>query len=62
MCRSRRALGNAGLKPFELVQLANLCPTDADQAKTLIPSLQNRDDDQLQVMLNELASLKQFSR
>merc|ERR1712192_263617 len=37
-----------GLQDFEIAQLGNLCPDDAEEAKTLIPSLQ----------LNELPSQK----
>merc|ERR1712048_89877 len=29
-----------GLQEFEIAQLGNLCPDDAEEAKTLIPSLQ----------------------
>lgn len=66
------------LKQFEVAQLANLCPSDAEEAKALIPrsvsmfcsmvtmlmpatySLASRDDDALQLILNELAALRRF--
>ncbi|KAM0748867.1 hypothetical protein T439DRAFT_327370 [Meredithblackwellia eburnea MCA 4105] len=43
---------------FELAQLANLCPADADEAKSLIPSLSEMDDDVLQPILNDLNAFK----
>lgn len=77
------------LRQFEVAQLANLCPGDVEEAKSLIPryalpvvggcihnqlmlsllpyrtlvlrcSLATRDDDALQVQLNELAALRRF--
>lgn len=59
----RKALQkDSSLRQFEIAQLANLCPNDAEEAKALIPSLQARDDDVLQLQLNELAALRAFSR
>ncbi|KAK9895105.1 hypothetical protein P389DRAFT_197170 [Cystobasidium minutum MCA 4210] len=51
---------DSSLRQFEVAQLANLCPGDVDEAKSLIPSLAARDDDALQVQLNELAALRRF--
>ncbi|KAK4705339.1 DNA-directed RNA polymerase II subunit RPB4, partial [Phenoliferia sp. Uapishka_3] len=48
------------LKQFELAQLANLCPLEAEEAKALIPSLLEKDDDELQALLLEIASFRKF--
>ncbi|KAH9821777.1 HRDC-like protein [Melampsora americana] len=48
------------LKPFELAQLASLCPEEAEEAKSLIPSLAAKDDDALQAILNEISGLKRY--
>lgn len=41
---------------FERAQLATLCPDDADEAKTLIPSLADKiDDDDLEILLKQIA-------
>ncbi|KAG0148542.1 hypothetical protein CROQUDRAFT_654842 [Cronartium quercuum f. sp. fusiforme G11] len=48
------------LRPFELAQLASLCPEEAEEAKSLIPSLANKDDDALQAILNEISGLKRY--
>ncbi|XP_003386979.1 PREDICTED: DNA-directed RNA polymerase II subunit RPB4-like [Amphimedon queenslandica] len=47
----RGALQKHKLHKFEVACLANLAPADADEAKTLLPSLQGRFDD---LELNEL--------
>lgn len=57
---SRALQKDPTLRQFEVAQLANLCPSDADEAKALIPSLGSRDDDALQLLLNELAALRRF--
>lgn len=46
-----------GLVPFEICALANLCPDEPEEAKTLIPSLERVEDAQLR---DELASLQAF--
>ena len=40
-----RTLQQHPLHKFELVALANLCPTTPEEAKTLLPSLEGRFDD-----------------
>ncbi|KFH43626.1 DNA-directed RNA polymerase II subunit-like protein [Hapsidospora chrysogenum ATCC 11550] len=46
------------LAKFERAQLGSLCCEDADEAKTLIPSLQDKiKDDDLQDLLNEISKL-----
>jgi DNA-directed RNA polymerase II subunit RPB4 len=57
----RKLLKDTELEPFEVAQLANLLPEKAEEAKSLIPSIQARqDDDDLQQVLNELQNLKRF--
>ncbi|KAL8280875.1 hypothetical protein RQP46_006879 [Phenoliferia psychrophenolica] len=56
----RATLSDRELKPFELAQIANLCPLESDEAKALIPSLTEKDDDELQSLLNEIASYRKF--
>lgn len=53
---------NTGLREFELVQLANLMPASLDEAKQLIPSLNDGpvDDDQLQRILDDLSTLGKY--
>jgi DNA-directed RNA polymerase II subunit RPB4 len=41
----RTTLQQHPLHKFELVALANLCPTTPEEAKTLLPSLEGRFDD-----------------
>ncbi|KAA1106064.1 RNA polymerase B [Puccinia graminis f. sp. tritici] len=48
------------LKQFELAQLASLCPEEAEEAKSLIPSIAGKDDDALQALLNEISGLKRY--
>lgn len=54
----RRMLENATplLHPFELAQLASLCPKDAEEAKAIIPSLKTtvEDDSKLNDILKQL--------
>jgi hypothetical protein len=60
----RRDLENFGLEPFEVAQLGNLCPGDAQEAKALIPSLAMPDRDidntRLTELLEQLNSFKQY--
>ncbi|CEJ90721.1 Putative RNA polymerase Rpb4 family protein [[Torrubiella] hemipterigena] len=47
------------LAKFERAQLGSLCCEDADEAKTLIPSLTDKiSDDDLQDLLNEISKLQ----
>ena len=62
---SRRDLEkHRDLTPFEVAQLGNLCPQDAQEAKALIPSLEmtGRDIDnaQLTEILEQLNSFRQY--
>ncbi|KIM33904.1 hypothetical protein M408DRAFT_325472 [Serendipita vermifera MAFF 305830] len=50
----------ANLTQFETAQLANLCPSTADEAKSIIPSLSKYEDDELQPLLDELQSMRRF--
>jgi|MDTA01.2.fsa_nt_gb DNA-directed RNA polymerase II subunit RPB4 len=50
---------------FEMAQLANLCPQDIQEAKTLIPTLENMsdrnlDDSQLSEVLDQLQQLQSY--
>ena len=55
-----RDLENFGLAPFEVAQLGNLCPQDAQEAKALVPSLampdREIDNSQLTELLEQLNS------
>jgi DNA-directed RNA polymerase II subunit RPB4 len=58
---SFRLLGTKPFHRFELVQLANLCPENAEEAKSLIPTLENKIDEQeLEDLLKELRAKKTF--
>ncbi|KAI4520944.1 HRDC-like protein [Schizophyllum commune] len=49
------------LTQFETAQLANLCPAEAEEAKSIIPSLEDKvDDDRLQALLNEIQTMRKF--
>jgi len=48
------------LTQFETAQIANLCPVDADEAKSIIPSLVKVDDDRLQALLDEIQTMRKF--
>ncbi|KAL9938659.1 hypothetical protein V8E36_002378 [Tilletia maclaganii] len=49
-----------GLSPFEVAQIANLSITDVEEAKTLISTLNNKDDDMLKQLLDELETIRKF--
>lgn len=49
------------LTQFEMAQLANLCITEVDEAKALIPTLATRDDGLLDSLLQELDNIRRFS-
>jgi len=55
---------HADLDPFEVAQLGNLCPQDAQEARALIPSLdmagRDIDNAQLAEVLEQLNSFKQY--
>ncbi|PPQ63802.1 hypothetical protein CVT24_009797 [Panaeolus cyanescens] len=48
------------LTQFETAQIANLCPADAEEAKSIIPSLVKIDDDKLQSLLDEIQTVRKF--
>ncbi|PAV20157.1 RNA polymerase II [Pyrrhoderma noxium] len=48
------------LTQFETAQIANLCPVDSEEAKSIIPSLQKIDDDRLQALLDEIQTMRKF--
>lgn len=51
----RNLLASKKLHKFELSSIGNLCPQLADEAKSLIPSLEGRfDDDELQQILDDI--------
>jgi len=51
----RNLLAGKKLHKFELASIGNLCPQLADEAKSLIPSLEGRfDDDELQQILDDI--------
>lgn len=62
--RLLRDLETFGLEPFEVAQLGNLCPGDAHEAKTLVPSLdmpgRQIDNTRLNELLEQLNSFKQY--
>ncbi|KAJ3312398.1 RNA polymerase B [Boothiomyces sp. JEL0838] len=45
---------------FEMAQLANLACESAEEAVTLIPSLQRIPEDELQMKLNELSDMRKY--
>lgn len=64
----RKELQAYNLAPFEVTQLSNLCPENAQEAKALIASLDMPDrecgeigNSELNEVLQQLASYKQFS-
>ncbi|EGG21635.1 DNA-directed RNA polymerase II subunit 4 [Cavenderia fasciculata] len=57
----RAALSKQNLHEFEIASLANLCPENSDEAKSLIVSLKRFDDDTIQAILDELSNLRKFN-
>ncbi|KAJ1740854.1 RNA polymerase B [Coemansia sp. RSA 1085] len=57
----RALLKPTELEPFECAQLGNLCCSEFDEAKTLIPSIGNKiSDDDLDSLLKQMDSLKKY--
>ncbi len=57
----RQILMNAPLEEFEMVQIGNLAPATAEEAKQLISSLASRvDDETLQKVLDDVATTRRF--
>jgi len=48
------------LTQFEVAQIANLCPSDIEEARNCIPSLVKLNDDKLQALLDEVQALRKF--
>lgn len=54
-------INDAGLEEFEMAQLANLSPETTEEAKTLIPSLNGKkEDEELQRLLDDLTAIRRF--
>ncbi len=53
-----RLFEGSGYTTFEVSQLANLCPESPEEARALIPTLQARDDFELQRLLTEMLALR----
>ena len=63
---SRRDLeATSFLEPFEVAQIGNMCPVDAQEAKALIPSLdmpeRHIDNKDLTDLLTQVSSYQQFT-
>ncbi|TKR75888.1 hypothetical protein L596_017117 [Steinernema carpocapsae] len=58
----RAIFANKGqLHKYEIAQIANLCPETAEEAKALIPSLEDKmSDEELEELLRELQTKKTF--
>ncbi|KAL5013709.1 hypothetical protein ScPMuIL_007979 [Solemya velum] len=57
----RSLLVQQNLHKYELAALANLCPENAEEAKSLIPSLEGRyEDEQLQQVLDDIQTKRSF--
>ncbi|RUS79134.1 hypothetical protein EGW08_013112 [Elysia chlorotica] len=57
----RSSLLQKKLHKFELATLANLCPETADEAKSLIPSLEGRfEEEELQQILDDIKTKRSF--
>eukprot|EP01094_Clydonella_sp_ATCC50884_P021995 TRINITY_DN4962_c0_g1_i1.p1 TRINITY_DN4962_c0_g1~~TRINITY_DN4962_c0_g1_i1.p1 ORF type:complete len:134 (-),score=56.28 TRINITY_DN4962_c0_g1_i1:216-617(-) len=57
----RQLLLEKGLEQYELAAMANLCPEKVEEAKALIPSLQQRfDDDEIQGIINQLQAMRKY--
>lgn len=51
----RNLLTKKNLEEFEIASLANLCPETPEEAKSLMPTLQPKfNDDDLEIILNDL--------
>jgi len=56
----RNLLEQRGLRPYEIASLANLCPESVEEAKYLIPSLSQYSNEDIQNVIDDLASFKRF--
>ncbi|KAI0031440.1 HRDC-like protein [Vararia minispora EC-137] len=48
------------LTQFETAQIANLCPADAEEARSIVPSLVKVGEDSLQNLLSEIQTMRKF--
>ncbi len=54
-------LTEKSLEEFEIAALSNLCPETPEEAKSLIPSLAEKfEDEELSIILKDLASFRRF--
>jgi len=60
----RELHNNSGLHDFEGAAISNLKPQDWDEAKTLVPSLEQEDrgltEEGIQAMLDEMSNVRKF--
>ncbi|RGB35162.1 cytidine deaminase-like protein [Rhizophagus diaphanus] len=56
----RKTLMRHKLHKYELAQLANLVCEEIDEAKSLIPSLAKRSDEEIRAMLDDISALKKY--
>jgi len=57
----RQLLGQKKIHKFELAALANLCPESPEEAKSLVPSLEGRfDDEELAAILDDIQTKRSF--
>ncbi|XP_015921253.1 DNA-directed RNA polymerase II subunit RPB4 [Parasteatoda tepidariorum] len=57
----RSLLTQKKVHKYELAQLANLCPETPEEAKTLIPSLEGRfEDEELRQILDDIQTQRSF--
>jgi DNA-directed RNA polymerase II subunit RPB4 len=57
----RSLLTQKKIHKFELAALANLCPETAEEAKSLIPSLEGRfDEEELNSLLDDIQTKRSF--
>eukprot|EP00276_Gloeochaete_wittrockiana_P003872 CAMPEP_0184648426 /NCGR_PEP_ID=MMETSP0308-20130426/5553_1 /TAXON_ID=38269 /ORGANISM="Gloeochaete witrockiana, Strain SAG 46.84" /LENGTH=142 /DNA_ID=CAMNT_0027080241 /DNA_START=1 /DNA_END=427 /DNA_ORIENTATION=- len=57
---AREILMSKQFAEFQVASIGNLNPESSEEAKALIPSLADRDDDELQMVLNDLATFENF--
>ena len=59
----REMLQTKNLHKFEAASLANLCPDNYEEAKALIPSLEDKfDDEELNELLEDLKTFKDLTQ
>merc|ERR1711934_272368 len=59
--REEKVSEGVNLTRFEMTQLSNLCPSSAEEAKSLVKSLEHKiADDDLQQLLDEMAAHRKY--